>query len=101
VSEGAVDVPALRAAVEKRFPKFESECLATSKRRPTLRAGSVTIRFRVSGGRATNRSVEAASPPANGGVDTCLERAFADVELPGVTEPTTVLYTLSFTPSAR
>jgi tRNA A-37 threonylcarbamoyl transferase component Bud32 len=101
VVEGPLVAAEVRHAVEARFPNFDSECMITSKRKSTVRAGMVTVRFNVVAGRATNRSVEASSPSPNGGIDTCFERAFSDVALPNVTEPSVVLYTMSFNPSAH
>jgi hypothetical protein len=59
----------------------------------------VTIGFTVAGGRATNRTVLAATPPSNGGVDECLVRAFAEVTTPDG-DATDIQYSLAFDPRA-
>jgi serine/threonine-protein kinase len=94
---GAVGRDEIVAALERDFPRLDSECLTASPRR-RIAAGRTTLAFAVNGGRATNRHVEATT--SRDGADECLARSLADVTFPIAGETTEVTYDLRYDPNA-
>ncbi len=97
-ANGPVARAEIVAALERDFPRLDTECLTASPRRRIM-PDRATLAFSVNGGRATNRRVEAST--SRDGADECLARALADVAFPVAGEPTEVTYDLRYDPNAR
>jgi hypothetical protein len=88
-------------AIDRELVRLEAQCVG----RPTVRrgirsravAGTASIAFVASDGRASNRSVVAST--ASDGTDECLMRGFSDLSFPMHKDDTNVTVTLSFDPS--